>query len=54
MLHTFFQSIVIGILLAAMVGAGRALLRRVAFQQRKGLPPGQELRCVRPLDLADR
>jgi hypothetical protein len=46
----FFESLVLGLVLALALGAGRSLLRQAPARRVHALPAGQALRCVRPLD----
>jgi hypothetical protein len=52
MMQLFLESLLSGALLASVVAGGGALARRLARPGRGGLPDGQALRCVRPLDLS--
>jgi hypothetical protein len=52
MMQIFLESLLTGTLLASVVVGGGALARRLARPGRGGLPEGQALRCVRPLDLS--
>jgi hypothetical protein len=54
MLQIFLRSLLFGALLATVVVATSVLLRRAAAPRYRALPAGQEPRCVRPRDLAER
>jgi hypothetical protein len=51
MLEMFLESLVLGTLLATVFFAVNGLLRRAAVRRLGGLPAGEPLRCVRPLDV---
>ena len=51
MLEMFLESLVLGTLLATAFFAISGLLRRAAIRRLGGLPAGEPLRCVRPLDV---
>ncbi len=53
MLQMFLESLLLGALLTALFHGMTYTLRRVASDRRYHLPSGQELRCVRPVDLGD-
>jgi hypothetical protein len=51
MFELFLESLVLGIALTLLLAIGRFLLRHAPAHRVHGLPAGQSLRCVRPLDL---
>ena len=51
MLEMFLESLVLGTLLATIFFAVNGLLRRAATRRLGGLPAGEPLRCVQPLDV---
>ncbi|HYA65278.1 MAG TPA: hypothetical protein VEE84_01220 [Burkholderiaceae bacterium] len=53
MLPIFFQSLLIGALLATVLFVARALLRRTAARRQQVQLVTQALRCIRPLDLGE-
>jgi len=53
MLEMFLESLLLGTFLTAVFYGTTYLMRRAAVDRRHPLPSGQELRCVRPLDLGD-
>ena len=54
MLQMFVQSLVLGAVAATAFVALRALVRRAAARRLGGLPAGEPLRCVQPLDVMGR
>ncbi len=52
MMQLFVESLLLGTLLTSLLVASANLARRLARPRRGVLPPGQALRCVRPLDLS--
>ena len=53
MLQMFLESLLLGTLLTALFYGTTYALRRAAADRRHHLPAGQELRCVRPVDLGN-
>jgi hypothetical protein len=51
MRQLFLESLALGAFLTFVLAAGHRLVRRVLARRIGALPQGQELRCVRPLDL---
>jgi hypothetical protein len=54
MLQMFLESLMLGSVLATAYIALRSLVRRANARRLGGLPAGEPLRCVEPLDVVGR